>query len=160
MNYRKALTQSDFELSFNVAKNAFSFTSDSNLNDWFSFEEMVNNIKNKRGVCLISFDEEDDGMIYAQQESPVNGKEGLEKWVIIITGTDPNRTGKGIGSFLLESLVKEIKLLGCKKLFVFTNKGDDKVINFYKKNGFVDAGWIKDYQYGEDNSAVFLLKYL
>ena len=55
---------------------------------------------------------------------------------------------------------KEIKLLGCKKLFVFTNKEDERVINFYKKNGFSDAGWIKDYQYGQNNSAVFLLKYL
>ena len=160
MNYRKALVESDFNLSFDLAKKAFFSTPDSNLDDWFSFEEMVNNIKNKRGICLISSDGESNGMIYAQQESPINGREGLEKWVIIITGIDPNHTGKGIGSFLLESLEKETKLLGCKKLFIFTNKGDDKVINFYKKNGFVDAGWIKDYQYGEDNSAVFLLKHL
>ena len=45
-------------------------------------------------------------------------------------------------------------------MFVFTNKEDKKVINFYKKNGYKDAGWVKDYQYGKNNSAIFLLKYI
>ncbi len=45
-------------------------------------------------------------------------------------------------------------------MFTFTNKEDERVINFYRKNGYEDAGWVKDYQYGKNNSAVFLLKYL
>ncbi len=45
-------------------------------------------------------------------------------------------------------------------MFIFTNKDDDQVVNFYKKCGYKDAGWIKDYQYGKGNSAVFLLKHL
>ena len=45
-------------------------------------------------------------------------------------------------------------------MFTYTNKTDEKVINFYRKNGYEDAGWIKDYQYGKDNSAAFLLKSL
>lgn len=45
-------------------------------------------------------------------------------------------------------------------MFVYTNKDDEQVINFYKKNNYEDAGYIKDYQYGKNNSAAFLLKYL
>jgi ribosomal protein S18 acetylase RimI-like enzyme len=80
--------------------------------------------------------------------------------VIVLLGVDPKFIGKGIGSFLLKELEKELKDRKIKKLFTFTNKSDEEVIHFYRKNGFHDAGWIKDYQYGKDNSAVFLLKYL
>jgi ribosomal protein S18 acetylase RimI-like enzyme len=99
-------------------------------------------------------------MIYAQQENPINGKEGTEKWVIVILAVDPNTKGQGIGSELLHAIEAESAKSGATKLFVYTNKGDEDVVGFYKRNGFGDAGWVRDYQHGKDNDAVFLLKHL
>lgn len=145
-----------------VAISAFAATDDSSLDEWFSFSEMADMIARKRGLCVKAINDDDTitGMIYAQQENPINGKEGLEKWVIVIAAVGSNHTGKGIGSGLLATMEKEAKSRGATKMFVYTNKEDEEVISFYKKNNYEDAGWIRNYQYGEDNSAVFLLKYL
>jgi len=153
---------SDMAAVEKVVKAAFSSTSDSSLDQWLSFPSMKSALEKKSGIGIKAFSEDGDiiGIIYAQQESPINGLEGEEKWVIIVTGVMPELAGKGIGTFLLQELEQAVKERGGKKLFVFTNKGDEQVINFYHKNKYEDAGWIKDYQYGENNSAVFLLKYI
>lgn len=145
-----------------VAEKAFSTTPDSSLDEWFSFKEMENILEEGRGVCLkaVSDTNEIVGMVFAAQESPINGKESEEKWVINIIAVTPERSGQGIGAKLLQEIEKQAKKRGIKKMFVFTNKGDEKVIHFYQQNEYEDAGWIRDYQYGKDNSAVFLLKYL
>ncbi len=154
--------EKDIKDLINVATKAFCATPDSDLSDWFSFSEMEKMINQNTGLCLKAVGDENQiiGMIYAQQESLINGKEGQEKWVIVITAVDPSETGKGIGSKLLEELENSLRQRKIKKIFVYTNKGDEKVVNFYKQNDYEDAGWIKDYQYGQGNSAVFLLKYL
>jgi len=145
-----------------VSKSAFSATPDASLGEWLSFPYMKEMIKQKRGYGLKALDNSGKvaGVIYAQQENPINGKEGEEKWVIIIAGVDPRFTGQGVGSLLLADLEKLAKEKNVTKLFTFTNKEDEQVINFYRKNGYEDAGWVKDYQYGSGNSAVFLLKHL
>jgi len=145
-----------------VARVAFSATTDSSLSEWFSFPYMEKMISESRGLCLKAVGEDGNvaGIMYAQQESPINGKEGEEKWVVIIAGVDPKYAGQGVGSLLLKVLEAQARSKGAKKMFVFTNKNDDKVISFYHKNGYEDAGSVKDYQYGSENSAVFLLKYL
>lgn len=152
----------DIEAVRHVAELAFGDTPDASLEQWFSFAEMEKTIKNSRGICLkaVSDDEQTVGMLYAQAENPINGKEGLEKWVIVILAVDPQSKGKGIGSALLKEIEQQAKNKGVAKMFVYTNKDDEQVINFYRKNNYKDAGYIKDYQYGKDNSAVFLLKYL
>jgi ribosomal protein S18 acetylase RimI-like enzyme len=144
-----------------VAEKAFSSTSDSRLDDWFSFSEMRKAIKEQTGACIkILLDNKIAGVVYAEQESPINGKEGKEKWVIVLTAVEPSQSGKGVGTRLLNAIEEVAINYGALKMFVYTNKGDDQVVNFYKKNGYVDAGSIKDYQYGRNNSAVFLLKHL
>lgn len=145
-----------------VAERAFSSGPDSSLEEWFSFDEMEKILKQDRGVCLKASSETNEivGMIFVAQESPINGKESEEKWVINIIGVNPEKSGHGIGAALLKEAENEARKRGIKKMFVFTNKGDDKVIHFYQQNGYKDAGWIRDYQYGKGNSAVFLLKYL
>lgn len=145
-----------------IASLAFSTTPDSSIDEWFSFSYMQQMIAENRGVCLKAVLDSDQiaGILYAQQENSINGKEGIEKWVIIMAAIDPKYTGRGVGSALLKELELQVRQKGCKKIFIFTNTGDEKVINFYHKNGYGDAGMIKDYQYGESNSAVFLLKYL
>lgn len=162
MNNYKSMIVTDLSVAESVAKKAFASTTDSDISQWLSFDVMHKIIAEDRGVCLLALDgiKNSIGMIYAQQENPVNGLEGTEKWVIVILAVDPDLKGKGIGSFLLNEMEGELKNRGAKKFFVYTNKDDEDIVSFYKKNGFIDAGWIKDYQYGKNNSAVFLLKYL
>lgn len=143
-----------------VVKLAFSSTPDSNLDDWFSFDEMTETIKRKGGICLKAINSEGKiiGLIHAQQENPINGREGKEKWVITNIAVIPEVTGQGIGGSLLSAIEAEAKKHGAKKMYVHTNKGDEQVIKFYKKYGYQDAGWIKDYYYA--GSAIFFIKYL
>jgi len=145
-----------------VAVSAFGSTPDASLDEWFSFNEMEEQIKKDKGFCLkaVSDEEEIVGILYAQYENPINGKEGMDKWVIVIAAVDPRVEGKGVGSALLRAIEQQARQRNVSKMFVYTNKGDEQVINFYRKNGYEDAGYIKDYQYGKGNSAVFLLKYL
>ncbi|OGM24599.1 hypothetical protein A2962_01425 [Candidatus Woesebacteria bacterium RIFCSPLOWO2_01_FULL_39_61] len=145
-----------------IARKAFSATPDSSVEQWFSFTEMVKAIHEEKGACVLALSDDNEilGMTYAQQENPINGNEGIEKWVIVIAAVNPEHAGKGVGSKILGKLEEYAHSKGARKMFVYTNKGDDGVVNFYKKNGYEDAGWIKDYQYGKGNSAVFLLKYL
>jgi ribosomal protein S18 acetylase RimI-like enzyme len=145
-----------------VAESSFSSSPDSLLEEWFSFDQMEKYIEEGRGYCTqaVSDDGEIVGMVYAQQENPINGKEGLDKWVIVIVAVKIGVMNIGIGSALLKEMEQYVKARGASKLFVYTNKEDEKVVHFYHKNGYEDAGWIKDYQYGKGNSAVFLLKYL
>jgi ribosomal protein S18 acetylase RimI-like enzyme len=119
-------------------------------------------IEERRGICIKATDDLGQivGMVYAQQENPINGKEGLEKWVIVIAAVKPDQTGSGVGTGLLKAIEEHAKNRGATKMFVYTNKDDEEVVHFYQKNNYEDAGWIKNYQYGKDNSAVFLLKYL
>lgn len=162
MKYSLISLSEDFSAIRSVAEASFSVTPDSSLDEWFSFDEMQNAIKLGRGACIKALDNSGKtvGMIYAQQENPINGKEGLDKWVVVIAAVNPDQTGTGVGSGLLQAMEEHAKKQGASKMFVYTNKDDDKVVHFYQKNGYEDAGWIKDYQYGQGNSAVFLLKYL
>ncbi len=143
-----------------VVEKAFSDTPDSNLSDWFSFEEMTVSISNNRGVGLKAINENNRivGIIHAHAENPIYAKEGTEKWVITNVAVVPEVAGQGVGSQLISAIESECKKRRVKKLFVHTNKGDDKVIHFYQKNGFQDASWVKDYYYAGD--AVFFIKYL
>ncbi len=161
MNISVATFPDDLVVVQSVAEQAFSTTPDSSLDEWFSFTQMVEYVNEGRGICLKAVnDYKAAGMIYAQQESPINGKEGLEKWVIVIAAVSLEATGSGIGAQLLKEIETQVKERGATKMFVYTNKDDERVVHFYRKNGYEDAGWIKDYQYGKGNSAVFLLKYL
>ena len=152
----------DLEAVQAVATKAFGDTPDSSLDQWFSFTEMIKAIREDRGLCLkaITDDGKIVGMLYAQAENPINGNEGKEKWVIVIAAVNPEEEGKGIGSALLREIEKQALERHVVKMFVYTNKDDEGVISFYKKNNYEDAGYIRDYQYGKNNSAVFLLKYL
>ncbi|HEX9062361.1 MAG TPA: N-acetyltransferase [Clostridia bacterium] len=153
---------SDLDSVKNVATQAFKDSPDASLDQWFSFLEMEKAIRANRGICLkaVADDAEIVGMLYAQEENPINGQEGLEKWVIVIAAVSPEKEGQGIGSALLKEIEKQAGERGVLKMFVYTNKNDEEVINFYKKNDYEEAGFITDYQYGKDNSAIFLLKYL
>lgn len=162
MKFEAVTIPNDIDAVRKVAESSFSSTPDSSLDEWFSFDQMLEYIKQGRGMCLKATTDENEvvGMIYAQQENPINGKEGLDKWVIVIAAVKKGVTGGGIGSGLLKTMEEYVKSRGASKMFVYTNKDDEKVVHFYQKNGYEDAGWIRDYQYGQGNSAVFLLKYL
>jgi ribosomal protein S18 acetylase RimI-like enzyme len=144
-----------------LATRSFSNAADSTLDDWFSFPEMREQITAERGLCLAAYvSGQLVGFVYAQQESPINAREGLEKWVIVLAAVDPAWAAQGVGTSLLSELESLVAIRGGCKLFVYTNAEDDRVIRFYQRCGYSDAGWVRDYQYGTANSAVFLLKHL
>jgi GNAT superfamily N-acetyltransferase len=158
------IKQLDAEESNNIktlTEAAFAASGDADVGAWFSFDEMNRNISLKRGCCLAAVKGENIyAAIYAEAERPINGPEGREKWVINLMAVHPDRAGQGIGSALIAALESLLREKGIKKLFVFANETDLQVQHFYQKNGYQPAGRIQDYQYGENNSAVFLLKYL
>ena len=159
MQIERINLDTDLPLVQDVIQRSFSQTPDSNIDDWFSINEMVNSIQSKCGICLKATNGNGIiGIIHAQTENPINGREGKEKWAITNISVIPGETGKGVGSQLLRKIEEEVGILNVIKMFVHTNEGDDKVIHFYKKNGYQDAGSIRDYYY--DGSAVFLIKYL
>lgn len=162
MKIETAILPQDLTELRKVAEQAFSSSPDSSIDRWFSFDEMIMLLNRKLGICLKALDEDGEviGMTFAQQESPVNGQESKEKWVIVIAAVTPEYTRQGVGSALLKALEEYVARTGANKLFVFTNNDDEQVISFYHHNNYEDAGWIKDYQYGRGNSAVWLLKYL
>ncbi len=145
-----------------VAEAAFGHGPDADLDEWFSFEEMSKAIKAGRGACMKALDSSGQlqGFTYAQPENPINGREGLDKWVIVLAAVKPEAEGHGIGGQLLAGIEQQASSKGASKMFVYTNAGDERVINFYHENGYQDAGYVRDYQHGEGNSAVFLLKQL
>ncbi len=104
-----------------VVESSFSETQDSLLEEWFSFLEMEKMIREDRGLCLKAVSDDGDmvGIIYAQQESPINGKEGIEKWVIVVVGVDQKHSGKGLGSFLLKELEERVKGGGVKNVYLY-----------------------------------------
>ncbi len=162
MEYKAIKIPEDLSAIRKVCEAAFTEGGDANIDIWFSFEEMLRNIAMLRGCCLKAVDEKEEicGTIYAQAESPINGPEGLEKWVINLMAVHPDSAGQGIGSALISALEQEARRWGIIKIFIFANETDLPVQRFYQKNGYQPAGRIQDYQYGENNSAVFLLKYL
>lgn len=162
MILQKVVLPDDLDQLRYTAERAFSSTPDAALDLWFSFSEMAASISRSQGICIKAVDDADRivGLLYAQQENPVNGQEGMEKWVIILAAVLPEWTDLGIGSGLLQYMERQAVAAGAKKMFVFTNQEDDRVIHFYAKNGYAHAGLISAYQYGPDNTAVFLLKYL
>lgn len=157
------LLKSDNQMSElrSIAERAFGKTSDANISEWFSFDEMAAQIRANRGACVVILNNgRTIGFVYTQQESPINGLEGEEKWVIVIMAIEPEFAGQGAGSLLLEATEQIARGRSATKMFVYTNEDDEKVIHFYAKNGYQNAGRINDYQYGYGNSAVFLLKHL
>jgi ribosomal protein S18 acetylase RimI-like enzyme len=143
-------------------QNAFKNTSDAQISNWLSFSYMETMINQNRGLGIKAMDDNHriTGIIYAQQENPVNGPEGEEKWSIIVLAVLPEYIGLGTGSSLIKELENKLYHRNVRKLFTFTNEQDKETITFYEKNGFSVAGAIRSYQYGEDNNACFLIKFL
>jgi ribosomal protein S18 acetylase RimI-like enzyme len=143
-------------------QNAFKNTTDGQISNWLSFPYMETMIHQNRGLGIKAMDENNriTGIIYAQQENPVNGLEGEEKWSIIVLAVLPEYIGLGTGSSLIKELENKLYHRNVRKLFTFTNVQDKETITFYEKNGFSIAGVIREYQYGKGNNACFLMKYL
>lgn len=159
MNILKIELDTDLQEIKDVVSKGFSDTPDSNLSEWFSFPVMVSSIKTGSGVCLkLIQNGKIIGMVHAMEENSINGREGREKWVITCIAVLPQNKSKGFGSKLLSAIEDEAKKHGAIKLFIHTNKDDQKVINFYQKNGYKTVGTIDEYYYA--GSAVFLLKSL
>ena len=63
-----------------------------------------------------------------------------------------------IGSLLLEHLISLAKKLNCKSLSLEVNEDNLPAINLYKKFGFEQIGFRKNYY--EDKNGIVMVKYL
>jgi ribosomal protein S18 acetylase RimI-like enzyme len=122
---------------------------------------MVKNLQMGRSACFFAVENNKiSALVYAQTESPINGKEGTEKWILNLLAVLPECQGRGIGKKLVTKVEEIAKKKGAKKIFVTTNELDRPVQLFYERLGYKFAGRVQDYQYGLNNSALFFLKQL
>jgi ribosomal protein S18 acetylase RimI-like enzyme len=53
-----------------------------------------------------------------------------------IVSIDSLREGQGIGTALIEAVVKEARAKGCQRIFLITTNDNLKALGFYQKRGF------------------------
>jgi ribosomal protein S18 acetylase RimI-like enzyme len=53
-----------------------------------------------------------------------------------VTSLDSLREGQGIGSTLIDELIKEARVKNCKRLFLITTNDNLNALGFYQKRGF------------------------
>jgi N-acetylglutamate synthase-like GNAT family acetyltransferase len=53
-----------------------------------------------------------------------------------VTSLDSLHAGQGIGTTLLETILKEAKARSCKRLFLITTNDNLNALGFYQKRGF------------------------
>ena len=64
---------------------------------------------------------------------------------------------KGAGSLLLESLIKQSKVLGAKKIFLEVRSKNQKALSFYKKYKFIEDALRVDYYSGDNPDDAILM---
>lgn len=61
----------------------------------------------------------------------------LEAGVAELVSLDSLSEGEGIGSALVEAVVREARAAGCRRLFLVTTNDNLRAIRFYRRRGFV-----------------------
>jgi ribosomal protein S18 acetylase RimI-like enzyme len=127
---------------------AFSSTPDEDLGEWYSFNKVEKSLDSSMGKAFLAVKENITvGAVHAQPESPIFGKEGLNKWQITNIGVLPSHQRQGIGGRLLKTIEDEAKRIKVEKLIVHTNPDDRRAVSFYIKYDYKPVGIIEDYYY-------------
>jgi GNAT superfamily N-acetyltransferase len=105
-----------------------------------------------RGLSRIIADADIGVIVVAKQQGRVIGmvnilftvstalgeKVGLLEDMVI----SPARRGEGIGSALLSWSIEHARRLGCARLTLLTDKGNENARRFYERHGFVLSGMV------------------
>lgn len=82
---------------------------------------------------------------------------------ILSIGIDSNCRGNGIGTDLINSLIKKIEN-NCTTITLYVHIENNKAIKFYEKNGFIKDKLLKNYYCGQLNAksqdAIKMIKYI
>jgi len=78
--------------------------------------------------------------------------------IIMLVVTKPYQS-KGLGSYLLDKIVLELKENGNDNLYLEVEKENEQAINFYKKHGFEQIDLRKDY-YAKGKDALIMRKWV
>lgn len=72
---------------------------------------------------------------------------------------DPEHTGKGLGTKMLENLVQQAKHMGMKSILAMVSSKNENSISFHKKHGFKEVGRLPRIgcKFGENFDVVYLL---
>lgn len=65
--------------------------------------------------------------------------------------------GKGLGTKLLNRIIKEVKNKGIKRICADSSFSPESVKKFYEKNGFLETGYMEDY-YKPGETIKYLVK--
>ena len=90
-------------------------------------------VKNEKGAVI--------GFGLLRTHSPVAT---LSRTAEISYFIDPAHTGKGIGTALLERLVREAKSMGLASILACVSSLNEGSLAFHRKNGFVEAGRFRE----------------
>ncbi|NAY90548.1 GNAT family N-acetyltransferase [Muricauda sp. JGD-17] len=123
-------------------KNAFRALNEEWIVKYFRMEEMdhvsLNNprtyILDKGGYIAVALLADDPVGVCALIPSD---REDFE-FELAKMGVSPKAQGKGIGKLLGHHIIEKAKLLGCKKLYLESNRILEPAINLYRKLGFVE----------------------
>ncbi len=69
--------------------------------------------------------------------SVMGGYDGHRGWINYLA-VHPKYQKNGFGIIILESLENKLKLIGCPKINLQIRCGNNKLVSFYKKFGFID----------------------
>tara|TARA_B100001123_G_scaffold184440_1_gene211055 strand:+ start:59 stop:553 length:495 start_codon:yes stop_codon:yes gene_type:complete len=86
----------------------------------------------KLAVDAMLFIAEDNGTIIA---SAMAGYDGHRGWLYSVA-VDPQHRRKGIGRELVETVVQEVKCIGCIKVNLQVRSTNSQVVEFYESLGF------------------------
>ncbi len=149
-----------FDRFTEIIQRAFSVTDDADLAEWYSFEEAQRSLDSKKATAFKATLNKDlvIGVVHAQPESFIFGREGRNKLQITNIGVLPQYQRRGVGGKLLGAVEKVARQKQIPKVIVHTNPDDRRAVGFYLKYGYKPVGIIEDYYYR--GPAQFFLKFL
>lgn len=81
----------------------------------------------------------------------------LDEAEILMIAVDKKLQGKGVGKFILNNFLKDMKNYKVKKIFLEVSEDNTKAIKLYKRFGFFEYGIRKKY-YKNDKNAILMKK--
>nr|WP_255347762.1 ribosomal protein S18-alanine N-acetyltransferase [Hydrogenivirga sp. 128-5-R1-1] len=81
----------------------------------------------------------------------------MDEAEILMIAVEKSMQGKGVGKFILNKFIKDMKKLCIKEIFLEVAEDNVKAINLYKSLGFNEFDVRKKY-YKDDKNAILMKK--
>lgn len=118
---------------------------------FYSKERIFNKLKGKKYWIYVA---KDNGKIVGFKIWYEENPEKIYSW---LGAVHPDYRKRGIATKLMEIQLKSAKKLGYKIIEVKTHKGHPEMLNFLKKEGFIETKRDKNH-WGDEREAIFFEK--